>query len=112
MNAPSTQASVEFSTVPSPPHKGDNTFRVKLTESNGNPITGAQVTVTFFMPAMPAMGMSAMRMVSNLSDKREGVYEGSGKLESGGTWQVSIVAQKNGQPLASKQLNVNAEGGM
>ena len=112
MNAASTQASVDLSTVPSPPHKGDNTFRVKLSESNGNPITGAQVTVTFFMPAMPAMGMSAMRMVSNLSDKGEGVYEGSGKLESGGTWQVSIVAQKNGQTLASKQLNVNAEGGM
>jgi RND family efflux transporter MFP subunit len=112
MNAPSTQVSVEFSTVPSPPHKGDNTFRVKLRDINGNPVTGAQVTVTFFMPAMPAMGMAAMRTVSNLGDKGAGMYEGSGKLESGGTWQVSIVAQKNGQTLASKQLTVNAEGGM
>ncbi len=112
MNAPSTQPSVEFSAVPWPPHKGDNTFRVKLTESNGTPVTGAQVTATFFMPAMPSMGMSAMRMVSNLSDKGGGVYEGSGKLENGGTWQVSIVAQKNGQTLASKQMTVSAEGGM
>ncbi len=112
MNAPSTQAIVEFTTVPSPPHKGDNTFRVKLTESNGSPVTGAQVTVTFFMPAMPAMGMAAMRTVSNLNDKGGGMYEGSGKLGSGGTWQVSIVAQKNGQTLANKQLTVNAEGGM
>jgi RND family efflux transporter MFP subunit len=69
MNAPSTQANVEFTTVPSPPHKGDNTFRVKLTESNGSAIAEAQVTVTFFMPAMPAMGMAAMRTVSNLGDK-------------------------------------------
>ena len=112
MNAPSTQANVEFTTVPSPPHKGDNTFRVKLTESNGSPVTGAQVTVTFFMPAMPAMGMAAMRTVSNLNDKGGGMYEGPGKLGSGGTWQVSIVAQRNGQTLVSKQLTVNAEGGM
>ena len=112
MNAPSTQASVEFTTVPSPPRKGDNTFRVKLTESNGSPVTGAQVTVTFFMPAMPSMGMAAMRTVANLGDKGGGLYEASGTLESGGTWQVNIVAQKSGQTLVSKQLTVNAEGGM
>ena len=112
MNAPSAQADVEFTTIPSPPHKGDNTLRVKLTDTHGAPVAGAQVTVTFFMPAMPAMGMAAMRMVSNLGDKGGGVYEGTAKLESGGTWQVAIVAQKNGQTLASKQLSTNAEGGM
>lgn len=112
MNAPSAQAGVEFTTLPSPPHKGDNTFRVKLTDSNGAPVTGAQVTVTFFMPAMPAMGMAAMRTVSNLNDKGGGMYEGSGNLGSGGTWQVTIAAQKDGQTVASKQLTMNAEGGM
>ena len=112
MNAPSAQANLEFTTVPSPPRKGDNTFRVKFTDSNGAPMAGAQVTVTFFMPAMPAMGMSAMRVVSNLSDKGGGSYEGGAKLGSGGTWQVTITAQKNGQTLAAKQLSVNAEGGM
>ena len=64
------------------------------------------------MPAMPAMGMAAMRTVSNLNDKGGGMYEGSGKLESGGTWQVSILVQRNGQTLVSKQLTVSAEGGM
>ena len=75
-------------------------------------MAGAQVTVTFFMSAMPAMGMSAMRTVNKLTDKGGGNYEGQGTLESGGTWQVTIVAQKNGQTLLSKQLAVNAEGGM
>lgn len=112
MNAPSAQANLELTTIPSPPHKGDNTLRVKLTDSKGAPLDGAQVTVTFFMPAMPAMGMSAMRVVSNLSDRGGGTYEGSGKLGSGGTWQVTVVAQKNGQTLASKHVSVNAEGGM
>ncbi len=114
MNAPSdaAQAVIEFTTDPSPPHKGSNTFQVKLTGSGGTPVTGAEVTVTFFMPAMPAMGMAAMRTVAKLSDKGGGSYAGRGELESGGTWQVTIVAQKNGQAIAHKQLSVNAEGGM
>ena len=50
---------------PSPPRKGANTVRVKLTGADGKPVPGAQVTVTFFMPAMPAMGMAAMRAVGH-----------------------------------------------
>ena len=111
--APSTQsANLDFTTEPSPPHKGGNLFRVKLTEASGQPITGAQVTVTFFMPAMPAMGMAAMKTTATLSDKSGGLYEGAGELGSGGTWQVTVTAQKNGQALASKQMNVSATGGV
>jgi hypothetical protein len=40
------------------------------------------------------------------------MYEGKGDLGSGGTWQVSIRAQQNGQTIVSKQLTVNATGGM
>ena len=75
-------------------------------------ITGAKVTVTFFMPAMPAMGMAAMNTTAKLTDKGNGMYEGSGSLGSGGTWQVNISAQKAGQVIATKQLRVNATGGM
>jgi Cu(I)/Ag(I) efflux system membrane fusion protein/cobalt-zinc-cadmium efflux system membrane fusion protein len=112
INAPLSVATIDFTTDPSPPHKGSNIFRVKLTGSDGASFTGAQVTVTFFMPAMPAMGMGAMRVVSNLGDKGGGLYEVRGELGSGGTWQVTIGAQKNGQALANKQLRVDAEGGM
>jgi len=55
------QANVELTTEPSPPRKGSNAIRVKLADANGAPISGAEVSVTFFMPAMPAMGMAAMR---------------------------------------------------
>jgi hypothetical protein len=61
---------------------------------------------------MPAMGMAAMRIPVTLSDKGNGLYEGSGQLESGGTWQVTILAKTNGQVVASKQLSVKATGGM
>src|SRR5260370_12028141 len=110
MNAP--QAKVELSSDPNPPHKGSNVFRVKLTDANGAPISGAEGSVTLFMPAMPAMGMAAMRTPVTLSDKGNGLYEGSGQLESGGTWQVTIVATKNGHNVTTKQLSVNATGGM
>jgi Cu(I)/Ag(I) efflux system membrane fusion protein/cobalt-zinc-cadmium efflux system membrane fusion protein len=101
-----------LSSEPNPPRKGGNIFRVKLTDANGTPISGAEVSVTFFMPAMPAMGMAAMRTPITFSDKGNGLYEGSGQLESGGTWQVTILAKKNGQLLATKQLSMNATGGM
>jgi RND family efflux transporter MFP subunit len=106
------QANVELTTAPQPPHKGTNIVRVKLTAQDGKPITGASVSVTFYMAAMPAMGMAAMKTVINTTDKGRGMYEGNGDLGSGGTWQVTIRAQLNGQTIVNKQLTVNATGGM
>jgi hypothetical protein len=110
MNAP--QANVELTSDPSPPQKGNNVFRVKLTDANGTAVSGAEVSITLSMPAMPEMGMAAMRTPVTLKDKGNGVYEGSGALGSGGTWETTILAKKHGQPIASKQLSVNATGGM
>jgi RND family efflux transporter MFP subunit len=113
MNAPAQrQANVELTTDPDPPHKGSNTVRVKVTGQDGKPIVGANLTVTFFMAAMPAMGMASMKTVINASDKGGGMYEGKGDLSSGGTWQVTVRAQQNGQTIANKQLTLNATGGM
>ncbi len=110
-NAPQG-ATLDYSSDPATPHMGSNTFRVKLTGGDGAPITGAQVTVTFLMPAMPAMGMAAMRTVTALTDKGGGLYEGVGEVQMGGTWQVTVLATKNGQTIAQKQFSETAEGGM
>jgi len=106
------QANAELTSDPDPPHKGGNIFRVKLTTIDGKPINGVQVTVTFFMPAMPAMGMAEMKTPVNLDDKGNGIYEGRGELGSGGSWQVTIAANQNGRLLLTKQLTVSATGGM
>jgi RND family efflux transporter MFP subunit len=106
------QATIDFTTNPNPPQKGNNTFHVKLAGADGVVITGADVTVTFYMAAMPAMSMAAMNTTAKLNDKGNGLYEGTGALGSGGTWQVTISVQKNGQVIATKQLRVNATGGM
>ena len=114
MNAPSgaPQANVDLSTNPSPPQKGGNTFRVKLSSATGSAITGAKVSVTFYMAAMPAMGMAAMKTAVDLAEKGNGLYEGKGELQSGGTWQVTVTAQQNGAVIASKHLSIDATGGM
>jgi len=112
-NAPaSAQVNIDFTTDPNPPQKGSNVFRVKLTGANGTPITGTEVTVTFYMAAMPAMGMAAMNTNAKLTEKGNGLYEGNGTLGSGGTWQVTLSVQKSGEVIATKQLSVNATGGM
>lgn len=110
--AQSAQAKIDFTTTPTTPHKGSNVFRVKLSGPAGVAIDGADVTVTFFMPAMPAMSMAAMTTTAKLTGKESGLYEGIGVLGSGGSWQVTITARKDGKTIASKQLRVSAEGGM
>lgn len=106
------QAQIAFSTQPSPPRKGDNTLHVKLTGSDGKPLAGAQVMVTFFMPAMPAMGMAAEHASATLVEKVDGSYEAPLQLPSGGTWQVTITVRHNGQTIGTKQVSVDATGGM
>ncbi len=106
------QVQVALTTQPSPPRKGENTLRVNLTGADGKPVAGAAVSVTFFMPAMPAMGMSSMHVVSTLADKGQGVYEGSVQLGAGGTWDVTVTVTRNGQAVADKKLSLNATGGM
>jgi membrane fusion protein, copper/silver efflux system len=115
-NAPpanaAARATIDFTTDPNPPRKGNNTIQVKLTGPGNIPVTGADVTVRFYMAAMPAMGMAAMNTTSKLSDKGNGLYEGTGSLGAGGTWQVTITAQNNAQVIATKQLSMTATGGM
>jgi Cu(I)/Ag(I) efflux system membrane fusion protein/cobalt-zinc-cadmium efflux system membrane fusion protein len=106
------QLQVDFATQPSPARKGWNTLRVNLTGADGKPVAGAEVSVTFFMSAMPAMGMSSMRVVASLADKGQGAYEGPVQLGAGGTWDVTVTAIKSGQTVANKKLSVNASGGM
>ncbi len=113
MSSPATQATtqVQFSAEPAAPRKGSNLYRIKLTAADGTPVTGAQVSVRSYLPGMPDMGMAAMNVVTSLSEKGGGMYEGQANLESDGTWQLTVTAIKGGAVLLTKQLSPNAEGG-
>jgi RND family efflux transporter MFP subunit len=111
INAPSQQVALDFTSEPSPPRKGGNTLRVKLNSAESKPISGAQVNVMFYMAAMPAMGMAAVGKQVTLADAGGGNYEGQLDLPSGGSYEVTVTAQHNGQTLANKQLTLTVTGG-
>jgi Cu(I)/Ag(I) efflux system membrane fusion protein/cobalt-zinc-cadmium efflux system membrane fusion protein len=106
------QLQIDFATQPSPPRKGANLVQVKLHGSDGKPVNGVQAVVSFFMPAMPAMGMAAQHTSAALTDRGNGNYEGPVQLDSGGTWQVTVTVERGDKNIASKAFSVNATGGM
>ena len=108
----SLQATIAFSSDPNPLVRGHNKAIVTLRDSKGAPIAGAQVTVAFYMAAMPAMGMAAMRAQGTADDQGSGTYSASIELPSGGTWSLTITASKEGHPIAAKQMDVSASGSM
>lgn len=111
-SVPAPQINIEFSSKPNPPRRGTNTVRVRLTDDHGQSVADADAAVVFFMPAMPEMGMAAMRSTAKLASKGGGVYEGPLTLDSGGTYQVTITVSRGSQVLASKKLSASATGGM
>ena len=111
-NSPPEQIKIEMTTKPSTPQKGKNTVRIRLTGTDGKPIDGVQVSAMFFMPAMPAMGMAAEHAAPALSAKGQGVYEGPLELDSGGTWQVTVMVRRAGATVAARKLTIDASGGM
>lgn len=110
--SPAPSARMSLTTDPSPPRPGANRFRVRLTDAQGAPISGANISLALTMPAMPAMGMAAMKVTVLLADQDGGFYEGSGRLGSGGSWQATLVASKGGRILARQHLTLRAGGGM
>ena len=106
------QIKIAMTTEPSTLQKGKNAVRIRLVGVDGQPVDGMHVSATFFMPAMPAMGMAAMHASAALAARGQGVYEGPVELDSGGTWQVAVTVERAGLIIASKKLTVDVAGGM
>jgi RND family efflux transporter MFP subunit len=106
--APAGRLDITFRPQPDPPRTGDNTLDVSVKDASGQPIADADVSVTFFMPAMPTMNMPAMRTETKLSPLGGGVYRGMGQVMMGGRWDVTVTVSKDGQRLGSRQLAVVA----
>jgi Cu(I)/Ag(I) efflux system membrane fusion protein/cobalt-zinc-cadmium efflux system membrane fusion protein len=109
--APS-QASIAFTSEPTPLTRGHNRVIVTLRDPKSGAISGAQVTVSFYMAAMPAMGMAAMRAQGKADEQANGGYAVNIDLSSGGTWSLTINASKGGQLMATRQVDVSVSGSM
>jgi Cu(I)/Ag(I) efflux system membrane fusion protein/cobalt-zinc-cadmium efflux system membrane fusion protein len=95
---------IAFRSQPEPLKIGDNLFEVAIRTSDGKPVDGADVTIVFFMAAMPAMNMPATRTDTKLSRVGNGVYRGSGTLATAGRWDVTVLVSRGGQRIGTKQL--------
>jgi len=106
--APSTRFGITFSSRPDPPRVGENNFEVSVKDGEGQPVSDASVEVVFFMPAMPSMGMPAMRNAATLADAGGGTYRGTGQVLMAGRWDVTVTVTRAGQRVASRKLAIVA----
>jgi hypothetical protein len=94
--------------VPDPAKVGDNLLEATVRDAGGKPIGDAEVSVQFFMPAMPTMNMPAMRSEARLTPAGGGVYRGNGQVMMAGRWDATVTVVRGGQRLGTKQLPVVA----
>jgi Cu(I)/Ag(I) efflux system membrane fusion protein/cobalt-zinc-cadmium efflux system membrane fusion protein len=99
---------IAFKTDPDPPRRGENELEVSVTAPDGSPIEDAQVAVVFFMAAMPAMNMPAMRTEAALTHRGAGVYRGTGEVMMIGRWDVTVSVARGGRRAGERQLSVVA----
>ena len=99
------QLEITFRSTPDPPRTGESTFEVTVRDAEGRPVADAEVSVTFFMAAMPSMNMPAMRNDAALLHAGDGVYRGSGQVIMAGRWDVTVTVTRGGMRLGSRQLS-------
>ena len=104
----SQQLDMSVRWLPDPPKVGENQFEVTVKDPTGKPVDGADVSIQFFMAAMPTMNMPAMRSEVKLSPAGGGVYRGTGQVMMAGRWDASVTVTRGGQRLGTKQLPVVA----
>jgi RND family efflux transporter MFP subunit len=98
------QIDITFRTTPDPPKTGDVQMEAVVKDASGKPVEGADVSVQFFMPAMPTMNMPAMRNEIKLPAVGGGVYRGPGQVLMAGRWEVTVGVMRKGQRLGTRQL--------
>lgn len=98
---------ISFSTDPDPPESGKTTFKFKLTDPEGKPITDAKVKFTILMPAMP--GMAEMRSAGDAKHTGDGVYEGELNIPVSGGWTLGVGALMPGKPPVNESFDLNVK---
>jgi hypothetical protein len=96
-------------TTPNPPMTGKNTIEVMVKDPSGTPVTDAEVSVTFFMAAMPSMKMAEMKNSVTLKHVKAGTYSGVGQVMMAGAWDVTASVKRGGKEIASKKFPVTAK---
>ena len=88
---------------------GDNQFEVMVKGADGKPVSDADVSLVFVMPAMPAMKMPEMRNEVKLTSAGGGTYTGTGPVTMAGTWTVTVSVKQGGKEIGQKKLTLTAK---
>jgi hypothetical protein len=103
--APAPTVLFALRTQPAPPRNGKNDFEVTVKDADGKPITDAEVSLEFSMPAMTSMKAPEVKLTS----AGNGSYKGSATLGMAGDWDVAVKASRNGQQLDVKKMRLTAK---
>lgn len=87
---------------------GDNRFEVTVKGADGTPVTDADVSVLFIMPAWPIKRIPETRSEVNLTSAGGGTYTGIGQVAMAGTWVVTVSVKHGGKTIGHKNLWLNA----
>jgi hypothetical protein len=86
----------------------ENTFHVTVMDPDGKMVSDATVKLTLDMPAMPDMGMAAMKVSPSLAWNGSD-YSGKEKVPSSGPWTATISVMRKDQVIASKKIKLMAK---
>ncbi|MFQ5650821.1 MAG: efflux RND transporter periplasmic adaptor subunit [bacterium] len=97
---------IALTVSPDPPAAGLNTFKVRVKNAAGRPVTSATVHVHYSMPAMA--GMQAMANDTEARHVENGLYEAQIDLGAGGMfpWEVKVEVVEGSTVLAVTQWQV------
>lgn len=85
---------------------GMNPIRLMLRDSARNPITGADVSVSLFMPQMGSM--APMSSKATLSEAGSGIYSGQIEFQMAWTWQTTVTVRRSGAVIGVAQTSITA----
>lgn len=97
---------ISLSTEPTVPRMGKNLIRVQVTDTTGHPVTKGHLRMRYTMP-MPGMSPTNVPMIEH----GEGHYEAQINLGIGGSWDLTIMMQRDGHPDIQEMFSVTAGAG-
>jgi len=100
---------IALKTEPDPLRSGQNTLEVTVRAADGQPVVDADVSVQFYMAAMPQMNMPEMHNTVTLTHVTAGRYRGTGNVAMAGRWDVTVVVAKGGTETGSRKLAVTVK---
>ncbi len=97
------------SMAPDPPKQKGNALELRVTDAQGDPVAGAEITVGYRMPAMGAM--QEMRGKAEVEERGDGRYRAEFDLPMDGSWNLSLAVEAPaGAASAEYRLTVGQKG--